>query len=164
MPPSRSSTSTGSRMAGCSCWRARPVPVRAPSSTRSRLPCTGAWPGRIRRSSEDLRRGLLPKLFGTSLYDRITEDLCARRTEATRARDQAGRAISIAVSAAAEAAGLDAIESAELLAAARAERQTQLKELDESLAQAIAATGPALAAAAGSLSAAQAEEEEARRQ
>ena len=54
--------------------------------------------------------------------------------------------------------------SAELLAAARAERQTQLKELDESLAQAIAATGAALAAAAGSLSAAQAEEEEARRQ
>ncbi|HEV3067124.1 MAG TPA: AAA family ATPase [Streptosporangiaceae bacterium] len=119
---------------------------------------------RFLRSSDDLRRGLLSKLFGTSLYDRITEDLCARRTEATRARDQAGRAISIAVSAAAEAAGLDAGESAELLAAARAERQTQLKELDESLAQAIAATGAALAAAAGSLSAAQAEEEEARRQ
>jgi DNA repair protein SbcC/Rad50 len=119
---------------------------------------------RFLRSSDDLRRGLLSKLFGTSLYDRITEDLCARRTEAARARDQAGRAISIAVSAAAEAAGLDAGESAELLAAARAERQTQLKELDESLAQAIAATGAALAAAAGSLSAAQAEEEEARRQ
>ena len=37
---------------------------------------------RFLRSGDDVRRALLTKLFGTSLYDRITDELCARRTEA----------------------------------------------------------------------------------
>src|SRR5215468_724376 len=119
---------------------------------------------RFLRSSDDVRRTLLTKLFGTSLYDRITDELCARRTEATRARERAERDICDALSAAAEAAGLGAGERAELLAAARAEQQTRLKELEEGLAQVIAITGAALAAAAEAAAAALAEDEEAKRQ
>jgi exonuclease SbcC len=119
---------------------------------------------RFLRSSDDGRRALLTRLFGTSLYDRITDGLCTLRTEATRTRERADRAICDAVSAAAEAAGLDAAGRAELLAASRDDRHTQLKELDESLAGAIAVTGAALEAAVGALGAAQAQDEEARRQ
>ncbi len=119
---------------------------------------------RFLRSGDDDRRKLLTRLFGTSLYDRITAELAERRTEATRTRELAGRAIADAVSAAAEAAGLDAGGRAELLDAARAERQTRLKELDVSLAGATAVTGAALEAAAGALAAARAGDEEARRQ
>jgi DNA repair protein SbcC/Rad50 len=119
---------------------------------------------RFLHSSDDVRRALLTRLFGTSLYDRITTELAERRTGATRARERAGRAIADAVSAAAEAAGLDAAGRAELLDAPRAERQTRLKELGESLAGAIAVTGTALEAAAAALGAAQAEDAEASRQ
>src|SRR6266702_5156081 len=59
---------------------------------------------RFLRSGDDDRRKLLTRLFGTSLYDRITAELAERRTEATRTRELAGRAIADAVSAAAEAA------------------------------------------------------------
>src|SRR4029077_12825404 len=96
--------------------------------------------------------------------DRITDGLCTLRTEATRTREQADRAICDAVSAAAEAAGLDAAGGAELLAASRDDRHTQLKELDESLAGAIAVTGAALEAAVGALGAAQGQDEEGRRE
>jgi len=119
---------------------------------------------RFLRSSDDVRRALLTKLFGTSLYDRITDELCARRTEATRARERAERDISEAVSAAAEAAGLGAGERAELLTATRAEQQTRLKELEEGLAQALAITGAALSAAEEAAAAALAEDEDAKRQ
>jgi len=119
---------------------------------------------RFLHSTDDERRGLLTKLFGTSLYDRITDELCARRTEATRAGDRAGRAIGDAVSAAAEAAGLGAADRARLLAGDRAERQTRLKQLGEDAARAIADTGAALAAATAALATAQAEDAEAARQ
>jgi exonuclease SbcC len=119
---------------------------------------------RFLHSSDDVRRALLTRLFGTSLYDRITAELGERRTGATRARELAGRAIADAVSAAAEAAGLDAAGRAELLGASRDERQTRLKELGENLAGAIAVTRAALEAAVAALGAAQAEDEEARRQ
>jgi exonuclease SbcC len=119
---------------------------------------------RFLRSSDDVRRALLTKLFGTSLYDRITDELCARRTGATRARERAERDVSEAVSAAAEAAGLGAGERAELLSATRAEQQNRLKELEEGLAQALAITGAALSAAAEAAAAALAEDEEAKRQ
>jgi exonuclease SbcC len=119
---------------------------------------------RFLRSTDDVRRVLLTRLFGTSLYDRICAALSERRTEATRARDRAGRAIADAVSAAAEAAGLDAGDRAELLRISRAERQTRLKELDVSLAGAITVTGAALQAAVAALERAAAADEEARRQ
>jgi DNA repair protein SbcC/Rad50 len=116
------------------------------------------------RSGDDDRRKLLTKLFGTGLYDRITSELCARRTDATRAREWARQAVSDAVSAAAEAAGLDAGERAQLLAASRAEQQTRLKELAENLAQTTAVTGDALEIATRAVITAQAEDEEAKRQ
>jgi DNA repair protein SbcC/Rad50 len=119
---------------------------------------------RFLRSSDDDRRRLLTKLFGTSLYDRITDGLCRLRTEATRTREAADRAIRDAVSAAAEAAGLNAAARMELLAAPRDDRHTRLKELDESLAGAIAVTGAVLEEAVAGLGAAQAEDEAARRQ
>lgn len=118
---------------------------------------------RFLHSSDDDRRRLLTKLFGTSLYDRITDGLCRLRTEATRTRDRADRAVEIAVSKAAEAAGLDAVAGAQLLEASRADRHTCLKELEESLAQSVAATGTELEAAAAAVAGAVARDEEARR-
>jgi exonuclease SbcC len=119
---------------------------------------------RFLHSSDDVRRALLTRLFGTSLYDRITDGLCRLRTEATRTRERAGRAIELAVSAAAEAAGLDAVAGAELLEAPRADRHTCLKELQESLAQAVAVTGAEAEAAIAAAAGAMAQDEEARRQ
>ncbi len=119
---------------------------------------------RFLHSSDDVRRALLTRLFGTSLYDRITDGLCRLRTEATRTRERAGRAIELAVSAAAEAAGLDAVAGAELLEAPRADRHTCLKELQESLAQAVAVTGAEAEAAIAAAAGAAAQDEEARRQ
>jgi DNA repair protein SbcC/Rad50 len=119
---------------------------------------------RFLHSSDDVRRALLTRLFGTSLYDRITDGLCRLRTEATRTRERAGRAIELAVSAAAEAAGLDAVAGAELLEAPRADRHTCLKELQESLAQAVAVTGAEVEAAIAAVAGAAAQDEEARRQ
>jgi exonuclease SbcC len=119
---------------------------------------------RFLRSSDDVRRALLTKLFGTGLYDRITSELYVRRTDATRARELGAHAISVAVSAAAEAAGLGAAERTGLLDAAHAERQTRLKELAEGLAQTVAGTGAAMEAAVGEVTRAQAADEEAKRQ
>jgi DNA repair protein SbcC/Rad50 len=119
---------------------------------------------RFLHSSDDVRRALLTRLFGTSLYDRITDGLCRLRTEATRTRERAGRAIELAVSAAAEAAGLDAVAGAELLEAPRADRHTCLKELQESLAQAVAVTGAEAETAIAAVAGAAAQDEEARRQ
>lgn len=119
---------------------------------------------RFLRSADDDRRKLLTRLFGTSLYDRISAELADRRTRAKQAREQAERQIADAVSAAAEAAGLDAAGRAELLVIAYGERQTRLKELGDSLAEAIAATAAAAGVAAAALGAAQAEDEEAGRQ
>ena len=119
---------------------------------------------RFLRSTDDVRRALLTKLFGTGLYDRITAELDRRRYEANQARAEAGQKIANAVSAAAEAAGLDAGEREELLAALRAARQTRLKELAEGLAQTVAGTDAALQAAAGAMTTAVADDEAARRQ
>ncbi len=119
---------------------------------------------RFLRSSDDDRRRLLTKLFGTSLYDRITDGLCRLRTEATRTRERAGRAIELAVSAAAEAAGLDAVTGAEPREDSRADRHTWLKGLQERLAQAVAVTEAELEAASAVVAGAAAQDEEARRQ
>src|SRR5262249_30345752 len=131
---------------------------------------TGVWlrprgeSAGFRRSSDVAGPPLPTKLCAPSLYDRITDELCARRTEATRARERAERDICDALSAAAEARGRGGGERAERRAAGRSEQQTRLKELEEVLAQAIAITGAALAAAAEAGAAALAEDEEAKRQ
>ncbi len=64
---------------------------------------------RFLRSDDDARRALLTKLFGTELYDKVTAELDRRRAEAMRVRQLADADVATAVSAAAEAAGLDAL-------------------------------------------------------
>jgi DNA repair protein SbcC/Rad50 len=92
------------------------------------------------RSSGDDRQKLLTALFGTQLYDRITEELGSRRTDATRAREAAQRQIAAAAAAAAEAAGLDEAARDELLALARDERAARLAEVTEQVAADTAAS------------------------
>jgi exonuclease SbcC len=119
---------------------------------------------RFLRARDDDRRELLTKLFGTQLYDRITAELDQRRTEANRERDRAGRAVADAVSAAAEAAGLDTDTRTELLALSRTERETRLKEAAEHRDQLVALTGQGLEVAVEKVADARAADEAARRQ
>src|SRR5512133_912342 len=95
---------------------------------------------RFLRARDDDRRELLTKLFGTQLYDRITAELDRRRYDAARLREEAAQA----VSAAAEAAGLDAAGRTELLSLSRADRETWLKEESAGLAETMAVTGEGL--------------------
>ncbi len=67
------------------------------------------------RAGDDERRSLLTTLFGTELYDRITRELETRRTAATQDRRAALEAVSLALAAAAEAAGLDGADVTELV-------------------------------------------------
>ena len=119
---------------------------------------------RFLHASDDARRELLTRLFGTGLYDRITAGLERRRYDAARRLEQAEQAISDAVSAAAEAAGLDAGGRGELLSLPRAERATRLKEAHAGLAETIALTGDAQEIAASQLAGALAADQEAKRQ
>ena len=96
---------------------------------------------RFLRARDDDRRELLTKLFGTQLYDRVTAELDRWRYDAARRREEAAQAVSAAVSAAAEAAGLDAAGRTELLSLSRADRETRLKEESEGLAETMAVTG-----------------------
>ncbi|HMH91617.1 MAG TPA: SMC family ATPase [Streptosporangiaceae bacterium] len=86
------------------------------------------------RSSGDDRQKLLTALFGTQLYDRITDELGSRRTDATRAREAAQRQIAAAAAAAAEAAGLDEAARDELLALSQGERAARLAEVTAQVA------------------------------
>src|SRR5580700_3810748 len=70
---------------------------------------------RFLRAGDKERHELLTKLFGTQLYDRVTAELDRRRADAVRARQAAQDTIQDALSAAAEAAGLDAAARAEVL-------------------------------------------------
>ncbi|HCU94651.1 MAG TPA: hypothetical protein DHU96_18820 [Actinobacteria bacterium] len=117
---------------------------------------------RFLRARDDDRRVLLTKLFGTQLYDRVTAELDRRRAEAVRERERSDRRVSDAVSAAAEAAGLDAGDRAELGSLPPAERMTRLKEISEQLAGDVALTGEGLELAAGAAVAALAADEQAR--
>jgi DNA repair protein SbcC/Rad50 len=99
---------------------------------------------RFLRARDDDRRELLTKLFGTQLYDRITDELDRRRYAASRQREEAERAVSAAVSAAGEAAGLDAAGRTEVLSLSRADRETRMKEESSGLAETVALTGEGL--------------------
>jgi exonuclease SbcC len=116
------------------------------------------------RSSDDDRRALLTRLFRTQLYDRITSELERGKQEATQARKAAHEAIGNCVSAAAEAAGLDAAARGELLAAGRTDRATWLKEFSAELAQTIEVSRAGLEIAVTGLTGAQQAEAAARRQ
>src|SRR6266571_2440651 len=93
---------------------------------------------RFLRSDDDARRAVLTKLFGTELYDKITAELDQRRAEALRTRQSADGEIRAAVSAAAEAAGLDAAARGDLIAMAAAPRAAALRQLSDDLAAALA--------------------------
>ena len=119
---------------------------------------------RFLRARDDDRRELLTKLFGTQLYDRVTAELDRWRYDAARLREQAAQAVSAAVSAAAEAAGLDAAGRTELLSLPRADRETRLKEESEGLAETMAVTGEGLELAVARVAASRAAAERAGRQ
>jgi DNA repair protein SbcC/Rad50 len=119
---------------------------------------------RFLRARDDDRRELLTKLFGTQLYDRVTAELDRRRGLAARELDLADRAVAGAVSAAAEAAGLDTDARTELGSLSRAERETRLKEAAEAIAESVAVTAAGLEVAASQLLVTRAEDEQARQQ
>ncbi|HEX5295269.1 MAG TPA: SMC family ATPase [Streptosporangiaceae bacterium] len=108
------------------------------------------------RSSGDDRQKLLTALFGTQLYDRITDELGSRRTDATRAREAAQRQIAAAAAAAAEAAGLDEAARDELLALPRGDRAARLAEVTAQVAADSAASRAERAGATARLAGAQA--------
>ncbi|WP_199422531.1 AAA family ATPase [Actinotalea solisilvae] len=66
----------------------------------------GEFAGFLRANPED-RRGLLQKVFGTEVYDRLQQRLEAMRAETGRALTDAGAAVARAVDHFAGAAGLD---------------------------------------------------------
>ncbi len=119
---------------------------------------------RFLRCDDDDRRAVLTRLFGTQLYDRITAELDQRRGAAAVARQDADAAISTAVAAAAEAAGLDAPQRGELLALTAAERAVQFKQIGDDLAATVALTGEALQLAGAQLRTAAAGQDRARLQ
>ncbi|MCW2525298.1 MAG: ATP-binding cassette family protein [Pseudonocardiales bacterium] len=88
------------------------------------------------RASDDDRRVLLTRIFGTSLYDDITAELTQRRSTAQRAVENAQRRHCDRVSAAAEAAGLAAAEREVLIAATEDEQRARFFEVAESLTRA----------------------------
>src|SRR5262249_50197408 len=88
--------------------------------------------------------------------DGVTAELDRRRYDAARLREGAAQAVSAAVSAAGEAAGLDAAGRAELLSLSRADRETRLKEESEGLAETMAVTSQGLELAIARVAAARA--------
>jgi exonuclease SbcC len=119
---------------------------------------------RFLTAGDDDRRELLSKLFGTELYDRITTELDRRRAAAVKARQEHAAAIGQAVSAAAEAAGLDPAIRAALVALPPPERAAQVAETGDRLAAALAGAEAELAAAEATLAAQAARHEQAQLQ
>ena len=116
------------------------------------------------RCGDDERRAVLTRLFGTQLYDRITDELDRRRAAAVRERAESQDQITRAVSAAAEAAGLDPAEAAGLAGLTRADRAVRLKDLAEELAAEHRVQAEALEIVASDRKKAEAADERARQQ
>ena len=91
------------------------------------------------KAGDDDRRRLLTKIFGTDLYDAITAELSRQRAEAQFRIDQARSTGNDRLSAAAEAAGLDASDSVELIAADDPDRRGRLDRLDRELSAVVEA-------------------------
>jgi exonuclease SbcC len=119
---------------------------------------------RFLRCDDDARRAVLTKLFGAGLYDAITAELDSRRSAAVRARQRAEAELASAVSAAAEAAGLDAAERSELLGLQADDRAVRFKQISGELAALASLAGEALELAASHVRAALAVERSATRQ
>ena len=88
---------------------------------------------RFLRAGDDERRTLLTKLFGTQLYDRITDELDRRRKEVSGDLDDAAARLRARVSAAAEAAGLDSAAQDTLSALPAVDRDHRLDEIGAQL-------------------------------
>ncbi len=90
---------------------------------------------RFLRANDDERRALLTKLFGTQLYDRITDELDRRRHEVSGDLDGAAERLRRRVSGAGAAAGLSPAEQDELASLPPPQRDARLEavglELDE---------------------------------
>jgi DNA repair protein SbcC/Rad50 len=99
---------------------------------------------RFLRSDDDTRRGLLTKLFGTQLYDKITTELDRRRAEAMKALQHADERVAVAVSAAAEAAGLGSDPRHQLIVLPAADRSVRLAEIGGDLSARLANAATAL--------------------
>jgi exonuclease SbcC len=115
------------------------------------------------RSDDDTRRKLLTKVFGTALFDRVTDELDRRRKEAAAERDAAALEVATALAQAAEAAGLDVDGAAALRGLPAVERPQALALVSHGLAEAAtdaeqshAGASAALAAAGDALAAADA--------
>ncbi len=81
------------------------------------------------RAGDDERRKLLSKLFGTRLYDQITDELDQRRAESLRGIEAARVDVAASIAATAEAAGLDPDEAAALRELPAADLGDRLDEI-----------------------------------
>ncbi|MEO6885934.1 MAG: SMC family ATPase, partial [Jatrophihabitantaceae bacterium] len=99
------------------------------------------------RASDDERRALLTKLFGTQLYDQITDELDRRRSIAGKDVEGARQQVQLRVGGAGEAAELGKDELAELATTTSALRAERIDKLDVAL-RAKRATVAEVAAAA----------------
>ena len=119
---------------------------------------------RFLRCDDDARRAVLTKLFGAELYDEITAELDRRRAKAIKARQVAGSRIGAAVSAAAEAAGLDASARDELITLPAGERAMRLTQVSDDLTVRLARAGEEAELASFKARAAQTAEQESAKQ
>src|SRR5258707_15505548 len=97
---------------------------------------------RFLRCDDDARRAVLTRLFGAGLYEEITAELDRRRAAAMRARQAAESQIGAAVSAAAEAGGLDASARGELIAPPAGARGLRFKQLCDDPTERLSAARP----------------------
>jgi exonuclease SbcC len=116
------------------------------------------------RCGDDERRAVLTRLFGTQLYDRITDELDRRRQAAERERTASKAHIERAVSAAAEAAGLETDGATALAGLSPADRAVRLKDLTEELAREHRVQAEVLEIVTADRKAAEAADERARQQ
>ncbi|MDQ6937356.1 MAG: AAA family ATPase, partial [Actinomycetota bacterium] len=98
---------------------------------------------RFLQADDDDRRVLLSRLFGTHLYDRVTAELVRLRADAKARADAASTRIEQCLSAAGEAAGLNAPEREYLLTAPVEGREHRLTALRSALSDAAAAAAEA---------------------
>ncbi len=119
---------------------------------------------RFLRCDDDARRAVLTKLFGTQLYDRITDELDRRRHAAVQEREKARKQIESALAAAIEAAGQDGDARAEVVALDSADRRVRLKEIAAELATNAEVAGAGLEVAVAAAAAALQADERAKQQ
>ncbi len=106
---------------------------------------------RFLRANDDERRALLTKLFGTQLYDRITDELDRRRREVSGDLDGAAERLRRRVSGAGAAAGLSPADQDELATLPPVERDSRLDAIGVRLDAQAADSAMAAEAASGAL-------------